>query len=126
MAVMSFGITTEQEKIVLQRMKLSGETNKSEHFRRVYFEADTTNDALVGELKRQIDVLTEAVERSQNAIRQLASAKSDGLELKLLAGLYMLLYPSVTPGIQSIVDQHLDVKAIEGFLTENKKRRFGS
>jgi hypothetical protein len=123
MAIVSFAVTTAQEEIIIRRMAATGETNKSEHMRRVYFEGSDADDARLGEMKRQIETLTEAVDRSNKLLRQIASQRSDGLELKLLAGLYMLLHPSVDPGIQATVNRHLDLAGVEAFLTGKGKGR---
>ncbi len=121
MAVFSFKANAEQERIVLDRMALAGETNRSAHVKRIYFQGPTGNDELIGQLRKQIDMLAGAVEQSQALLRKMAGAKTDDLELKLLAGLYLLLYPSVEKGIQATVDRHLDFAVIESFLTDNKR-----
>ena len=123
MPTISFRISDDEALTVAHRMKLSGETNRSEHIKRVYFKGDTGTDELIGTMRKQIDMLTEAVDRSHNLLRQLAANKSDDLDLKLLAGLYMLLYPSVDAGVQATVDRYLDMDTIESFLSNNKKRR---
>jgi tetrahydromethanopterin S-methyltransferase subunit F len=123
MGIVSFGITSDQEEIVMRRMKTAGETNRSEHFRRVYFQGDDASDALIGDLKRQVGELADAVGRNQKLLQQLVAMRADGLEIKLLAALYMLLHPSVEPGVQATVDRHIDIAGVAGFLTHGKGPR---
>jgi hypothetical protein len=121
--VLSFGVTADEEVMIRHRMQVAGETNLSAHVRRVYFSGGNDNDALLGRLQHQIDLLTDEVMQSQRLLRLMASQKSDDMELQLLAGIYMMLHPSVDIAVRSTVDKYFDINGIEGFLRDKKVKR---
>lgn len=123
MPIVSFEVSDEEMEIILRRMRTANEKNRSAHLRRVYFQGDTANEELMGGMRKQIEVLTDAIEQQQRLLKQLATVSSDGIELKVLSGLYLMLHPSVDPSTQAIVDQYLDVSAIEGFLQAKGRRK---
>jgi hypothetical protein len=61
--ILSVGVTAEEEAAIRHNMRVAGETNLSAHLRRVYFSQGQGNDALIGEIRREIGALTDAVER---------------------------------------------------------------
>ncbi|HYD60595.1 MAG TPA: hypothetical protein VEC35_09585 [Noviherbaspirillum sp.] len=117
-----FRTTDEEETAIAARMALAGDRTRSDHFRRVYFQNVSERDVQIGEIKRQLEMLAEGQEHLRRAVQQLATAKSDDLELRLLAGLYALLYPSVDDSVQAKVDQHIDYSVVEHFLSGNTNK----
>jgi hypothetical protein len=53
MAILSVGVTAEQEASIRHNMRVAGETNLSAHLRDVYFSKDRGNDALIGKCARR-------------------------------------------------------------------------
>ena len=117
MATFSFKVDAEEEALIRYRMHQGGETNLSQYLRRQCTggagAADMTH---FGRLQKQVDLLTEAVEQSNKLIRMMMSTRSDGLEMQMLAGLYLLLHPSVDIVVQNPVDRYIDRDAVENIL----------
>ncbi len=120
MYALTIKVSKDEEEIILRRMKASGETNRSGHIRRVYFENDGGGEELLGGMKHQLDLLADATMRNQRLLEQMIGIRTDTVDTTMLAALFMLLYPSVTPAVQATVDQYIDVGAIELFLKKGK------
>lgn len=68
----------EQELEALEfRMKTCGETAKSTHIKRVYFEGGKQDNAQLGRMQRQLDLLTDANEQMAKTLRHLMQMKVD-------------------------------------------------
>lgn len=106
----------DEEATIRHHMKLAGETNISAYVRRVCLEGAHPVNPALGSLHKQVDSLVDVVGRSHKLLGALATQQSENLELKILAGVYMLLYRSVEPAVQALVDVHLDRRAVEAFL----------
>ena len=123
MATLSFKVDAEEEALIRYRMHQGGETNLSVYLRRQCTggagAADMTH---FGRLQAQVNQLTDAVEESQKLIRHMMSMRDDGMELQLLAALYLLLYPSVDRDVQATVDRYLDRNGVENYLKSRPAR----
>ncbi len=113
----------EQELEALEfRMKTCGETAKSTHIKRVYFEGGKQDNAQLGRMQRQLDLLTESNEQMAKTLRHLMQMKVDSTELTLLSGLYTMIHASVEPAVRKLADRYIQAEAVEQFLTkENEK-----
>ncbi|HZW12917.1 MAG TPA: hypothetical protein VFF81_06975 [Noviherbaspirillum sp.] len=116
MPTLSFKVSFEEEAAIRYRMMVAGETNLSRHLREICLGEPTQNDEQLGRMHEQIGYLTETVHALQNLMRQQARQKDGDVELRLMAGLYMMLYRSVEPEVQALVDRYLDATVIENFL----------
>jgi len=122
MATLSFKVNAEEEAAIRYRMRQGGENNLSEYLRRNCTGGGNDHGAALGRLQKQVDQLTEAVQQSQYLLKQMIGARTDNLELQLLAGLYMLLHPSVERAVQATVAGYLDLDAIENILRDTPAR----
>lgn len=111
----------EQELEALEfRMKTCGETAKSTHIKRVYFEGGKQDNVQLGRMQRQLDLLTDSNERMATTLRHLMQMKIDDNELKLLSGLYTMIHASVEPAVRKLADRYIQAEAVEQFLEERK------
>jgi hypothetical protein len=123
MGTVNFRTTPEEDAVIATRMLIAGDRNKTEHFKRVYFRDAGTDDLALGELRREVGLLADAVEKLSHQVVRSAKSKGDDLELKLIAGLWMLLYPSVEKDVQADVDQFLDIEQVRRYVEDGQRRR---
>lgn len=116
MATKTIRLSDEQEATLLFNMKKAGETNQSEYIRQRMLEPPGRADPVAATLQRQVDALVDSVNMMQKLLAQVVAQKSDGLELKVLAGVYLLLYQSVEPTVRASIDPYLDYRGVKGFL----------
>lgn len=116
MATKTIRLTDEQEAALLFNMKKAGETNQSEYIRQRIMEPPGRADPVAATLQRQVDSLVDSVDKMQKLIGQLVAQKTDDLELKMLAGVYLLLYQSVDQTVRASIDPYLDYRGVKGFL----------
>lgn len=111
-----FRTSQAEEEIIATRMRLASETNRSEHFRRVYFSASDGLDGSVGSLRREMQELAKSVEDVRRLLGKLIQGSDADLQLKLLAGVFTLIYPSVPADARQKLDQYMDASKVEEFL----------
>lgn len=116
MRTLSFKVDDQEEKAIRFRMHVAGETNLSAHLRRVVLSSGNENTPLLGAMARQLDRMSDAIERNHKLLRQSAQKRDTDVELSLLAGMYLMLYGAAEPGVRTTVDRYLDVKSIRGLL----------
>ncbi|WP_139143913.1 hypothetical protein [Janthinobacterium sp. HH102] len=119
MAMISVRLNTEDEEIIRAKMVLTGDTAISTFMRRVSLSTDSADSSGIGALNKQIENLIEGNRQQQKMIREILSHKNDGIELSMLASVFVMLYNSVDESIQHRVNKSIDIRAIESFL--NKK-----
>lgn len=119
MGLAQFRTTDAEEEAIAKRMALRGDTNRSEHFRRAYFDAAGEHEELVGEVRAELRELTEQMRDLRRVAYRQAEQKSSDLELRMLAALLVAVYPSVDKGVQAKIDKYLDMRTIENFLNGN-------
>lgn len=122
MGLAQFRTTEEEEEVIRQRMTLRGDTNRSEHFRQAYFRSAGDYEGLFGEVRAELREHAEQLQEIRNLVYRIAEQKSSDLEMRMLASLLVLVYPSVDSQVQAKVNKHLDMGTIELFLSGNKGR----
>ena len=115
-------ITDEENEIIEMRMKMRGETNKSQHIKRVYFSEAKDGDEQIGMMQKQIDSLVEAVEESHKLLRHLINQRKDDVDLKILSATFMMLYQSVDAPVKAEIDSYINYKGIVSVLTGKEKK----
>lgn len=121
MRTLSLKVDIEEEAAIRQRMAKAGDKSLSAYLRRVALEGGYDLEYRLGRMQRQMDLLTEALERQQGLIVRILDNKNDQLELKLLAGVYQMVYSSVDPAVQTIADRHTDAAGIDVYLEGQAK-----
>lgn len=116
MAVVSVRLNLEEEEQVRRNMVLAGEKAASTYMKRLAMEGDRLPDAALSGLRRQVDLVTDQVATLNKLMGQLLAKDGDGLELQVLAGVFLMLYQSVDPALQATIDQHINAKGVQGFL----------
>lgn len=119
MGVVQFRTTDEEEEIIAARIAAHGDKSRSDHFRRVYFQGTGTADQALGEVRAELLDLSQQLSDVRVLVHRMAEQKSSDLELRLLAGLLTLIYPSVDVMLQKKIDKYLDMGTIEKFLSGN-------
>ncbi len=119
MGLAQFRTTEAEEEVIAQRMALRGDTNRSEHFRRAYFQAAGEVDQLVGEVRAEMREHSQQLSEIRNLVYRMAERESSDIEMRMLAALLVLVYPSVDKTLQSKIDKTLDMRTIEKFLNGN-------
>ena len=113
----------EQELEALEfRMKTCGEKAKSTHIKRVYFEGGKQDNAQLGRMQRQLDLLTDSNERMATTLRHLMQMKVDNTELMLLSGLYTMIHASVEPAVRKLADRYIQAEAVEQYLSKDSEK----
>lgn len=120
MGVVQIRTSDEDEEIIAKRMALRGDTNRSEHFRRAYFQAAGEHEQLVGEVRAELREVSQQLTDLRNVVYRIAERESSDLEMRMLAALLVLVYPSVDKTVQGKIDKYLDMGTIEKFLAGNK------
>lgn len=120
MGLAQFRTSDAEEEAIAKRMALSGETNRSEHFRRAYFQAAGDHEQLVGEVRGEMSDLARQVGDLRNVMYRMAERQSSDLEMRMIAALLVMVYPNVDKLVQGKIDKHLDMRTIEEFLNGNK------
>jgi hypothetical protein len=120
MGLAQFRTSDAEEEAIAKRMALNGDTNRSEHFRRAYFQAAGDHEQLVGEVRADVSDLSRQVGDLRNVMYRLAERQSSDLEMRMIAALLVMVYPNVDKLVQGKIDKHLDMRTIEDFLNGNK------
>jgi Txe/YoeB family toxin of Txe-Axe toxin-antitoxin module len=120
MGLAQFRTSDEEEEVIAQRMLLRGETNRSDHFRRTYFQGAGELDSLVGEMRGEMQAISRQIEEMRKLVYRVAERESSDLEMRMMAALMVMVYPSVDTSVQAKVDKFLDMGTIEKFLSGNK------
>jgi thioredoxin-like negative regulator of GroEL len=122
MGLAQFRTTDKDEKIIAERMILAGETNRSAHFKRVYFGADQQAESAIGEVRAELRELAKSVDDIRNLVTRVAENAGGDVEQRMLAALFLMIFRSVDSGIQSEISNHMDKAAIEKFLQGTSRR----
>ncbi|WLI87831.1 hypothetical protein Q4S45_13905 [Massilia sp. R2A-15] len=116
MPSLTMKLSAEEEEIILRRMKLNGETNKSAHIKRIYFGNGGGGDFTATDLVRKIDSLADNAHAVTRLIGQLVDVHEAPVALSMSAAILLLLYPSVPPTARAQVDKYIDMRTIEHLL----------
>jgi hypothetical protein len=106
----------EQEAELRKRMVKTGETNISAYIRAISTTEHRGPDPAIAVLSRQVGMLSDSLDEMRKLLRHLAAPVADEVELKMLAGVYLLLYQSVDSTVRASIDPYLDYRAVKGFL----------
>jgi hypothetical protein len=109
-------VSVEEEEIILLRMKMNGETNKSAHIKRVYFEGSGSDELATRDMVRRIDSLAESSLDVRNLLGQLVDMQRAPIGLTLAAATLLLLYPSVQAPVQAKITKYIDMHGVEAIL----------
>ena len=125
MKTISFKVNLDEYGAIRFRMFQEGETNLSAYLRRLCLNGSFAMERQLATITAMLQEQSAAVEHSAKMTSELVALQADDIDLKLIAGLYMLLYPSVDKGVQATVDRYLDVSVIEKYLERGgKEKRF--
>lgn len=114
--------TTEADELeIRRRMDLAGEDNRSQHFRRVYMEGAGDYERVVGEMRQEMARQADTLNELRLMVRRLVEKETSDVELKMMAALFMLIYPSVEEAVQQDIEKYIDPAVIKSFLTGDKK-----
>lgn len=114
-------LSAEEEEIILRRMKMNGETNKSAHIKRIYFGNAGVGDFATTDLVRKIDSLADNAYAVTRLIGQLVELHDAPAALSMCAAILLLLYPSVPATARVQVDRYIDMRNIEQLLKRGGK-----
>jgi hypothetical protein len=109
-------VTIEEEEIILRRMKLQNETNKSAHIKRIYFGSSVSDELASWALARKLDSLVERSNDVGRLLGQLVDMQSGPTSLTLAAATLMLVYPSVQAPLQAKIAKYIDMHGVEAIL----------
>jgi hypothetical protein len=109
-------LSVEEEDLILRRMKMNGETNKSAHLKRIYFEHGGVGELTGGDIARKIDVLSDNAQALNDLLEKLVEMHKTPVDHTIAAAIFMLLYPSVPQTAQAQVDKYIDMRGIEAIL----------
>lgn len=116
MPTLTMKISVEEEEIILRRMSINGETNKSAHIKQIYFASGAGDGGATRDLARKIEDLADASLEVHNLLRQLVEMQTNPIVATLAAATLLLLYPSVKPPIQATISKYIDMKGVEAVL----------
>lgn len=109
-------LSVEEEELILRRMKQSGETNKSAHLKRIYFDHGGAGELAGGDITRKLDGLSDNAQVLSDLLEKLLELHKTPVDHTIAAAIFMLLYPSVPQTAQAQVDKYIDVRGIEAIL----------
>jgi hypothetical protein len=116
MPTLTMKVSFEEEEIILRRMRISGETNKSAHIKRIYFESRVSDDLAARDMGRKIDGLADSSRDVSNLLGRLVDMQKAPVGLTLAAATLLLLYPSVQPPVQAKIAKYIDMNGVEAIL----------
>lgn len=108
-------VSVEEEEIILRRMKINGETNKSAHIKRVYFAGGVDRQA-DSDTAHRIDGLVDISLELRTLLRQLVDMQKTPIGLTLAAATLLLVYPSVQAPVQAKITKYIDMHGVEALL----------
>ncbi len=115
-------VSVEEEEIILRRMKINGETNKSAHIKRIYFDGGGTDDSLATrDLVRRIDGLADSSFEVRSLLGQLVDLQAAPIGLTLAAATLLLVFPSVQAPVQAKISKYIDMHGVEALLKGGAK-----
>lgn len=110
-------VSVEEEEIILRRMKIKGETNKSAHIKRIYFAGGAGGAPLAdSDTSHRIDGLVDISRELRSLLRQLVDMQKAPIGLTLAAATLLLVYPSVQAPVQAKITKYIDMHGVEAIL----------